>query len=162
MQSKEELDSWYDNVDPWQYETHPDDIYRKNFYLTVLSDLSSDKWKRALDIGAGEGFITRDLPADEIHAIELSDQAASRLPKNITRVNEPNGKYDLVISTGTLYSQYNHVEIYNIIKNCSCETVLIGGIVDWLIPYSFGTFIKSFKFPYREYLACLNVYEISP
>ena len=86
MKTIEELESQYNNLDPWQYETNPDDIYRKKFYLTVLSDLNSDNWKRALDIGAGEGFITRDLPADEIHAIESSDQAASRLPENVKRV----------------------------------------------------------------------------
>ena len=121
----EELESQYNNLDPWQYETNPDDIYRKKFYLTVLSDLNSDNWKRALDIGAGEGFITRDLPADEIHAIESSDQAASRLPENVKRVYEPQGKYDLIICTGTLYEPYDHKKIYNNIIKSSCKTILI-------------------------------------
>ena len=162
MKTIEELESQYNNLDPWQYETNPDDIYRKKFYLTVLSDLNSDNWKRALDIGAGEGFITRDLPADEIHAIESSDQAASRLPENVKRVYEPQGKYDLIICTGTLYEPYDHKKIYNNIIKSSCNTILIGGICDWIIPYSFGTLIKSFKFPYRKYISCLNVYEIGP
>ena len=33
MKTIEELESQYNNLDPWQYETNPDDIYRKKFYL---------------------------------------------------------------------------------------------------------------------------------
>ena len=28
MQTKEDLESWYDSTDPWGYETNKDDAYR--------------------------------------------------------------------------------------------------------------------------------------
>ena len=81
MQTKQELEEWYERVDPWDYTVTPDDLYRKQFYLIVLDDLGQS-YDRALDIGAGEGFITKDLPAEQIHAIEMSDAAANRFPEN--------------------------------------------------------------------------------
>lgn len=104
MQTKEELDNWYRYPDPWAYETTQDDLDRKQ----KIIDLLSTRYQRAIDIGCGEGFVTRDLPAIEIHGIEISDLAASRLPWNVKRVHEPEGIYDLVMTTGTLYTQYNH------------------------------------------------------
>ena len=62
MQTKQELENWYEQEDPWDYTITEDDIYRTHFYLTVLEDLDGT-YERALDIGAGEGFITKDLPA---------------------------------------------------------------------------------------------------
>ncbi len=158
MQTKQELDEWYKDDDPWDYKTTHDDIYRKQFYLTALEDLG-EKYERALDIGAGEGFITRDLPAKEIHAIELSDTAAERLPENVKRVHSPVGKYDLVLVTGLLYNQYDHSGIAKMATQASSKHVCIGGISEWLRPYTFGELIRSFEFPYREYLSTFKIYE---
>ena len=159
MQTKRELEDWYfPRPDPWDYKTTADDIYRKRFYLTVLEDLGPE-FDRALDIGAGEGYITTDLPAREIHGIELSDWAAGRFPDNVSRVNVPLAKYDLVMTTGTLYQQYDHEKIYNWIMKCANGIICIGGIKDWLLPYDFGEQIRSFSFPYREYTGVLRVYK---
>ncbi len=158
MQSKQELEHWYQQEDPWDYTITEDDIYRKKFYLTVLEELGGS-YKRALDIGAGEGFITKDLPAKEIHAVELSDNAAARLPKNVKRVSGPIGQYDLVLVTGLLYQQYDHFAIAKMATEASSNHVCIGGIVDWLLPYTFGDVIRSFEFPYREYLSKFVVYK---
>jgi len=158
MQTKQELDEWYKDDDPWDYKTTHDDIYRKNFYLTVLEDLGGN-YSRALDIGAGEGFITKDLPADEIHAIEMSDTAASRFPDNVKRMSTPMGTYDLVLVTGLLYKQYDHAGIAQMALSAAQKHVCIGGIEDWLLPYSFGRMVATFKFPYREYISVFNVYE---
>ena len=105
MQTKEELEHWYAVPDPWLYKQTPDDEERKNLILDFLPL----KYQRALDIGCGEGFVTTDLPAIEIHGIEISDNAARRLPWNVKRVHSPEGLYDLVMTTGTLYQQYDHI-----------------------------------------------------
>jgi hypothetical protein len=97
MQSKEELENWYLREDPWNYKTTEDDYFRKEKILSLLK-----KYDKALDIGCGEGFITKDLPANEIFGIELSDNASLRLPSNITRLIQPVDTYDLVMTTGTL------------------------------------------------------------
>ena len=88
MQSKDEIEKEYQTPDPWGFQTHPDDAARKQIILNALT-LGANKpmrFKRALDIGAGEGWITKDLPADEIFGFEISDTAASRFPANVKRV----------------------------------------------------------------------------
>ena len=127
MQSKEELEEWYKTPDPWAYQITEDDAKRKEIILEMLPY----NYQRALDIGCGEGFITANLPAADIHGIEISDTAASRFPWNVKRVLEPVGVYDLVITTGTLYHQYNHAQIAKIIESCSCRHVLVAGIKAW-------------------------------
>lgn len=158
MQTKKELEEWYERDDPWDYTVTPDDIYRKRFYLTVLNNLD-ECFDRALDIGAGEGFITGDLPAKQIHAIEISDNAASRFPENVERVLTPEGKYDLVLITGLLYEQYDHEGIARLASDAASKYVCVGGIEDWLLPYPFGRMVETFKFPYREYTSMFNVYK---
>lgn len=157
MQSKEELENWYIHPDPWAYETTEDDLIRKQKILNILP-----MWyNRALDIGCGEGFVTRDLPAKEIHGIEISDFASARLPWNVRRVHHPEGMYDLVMTTGTLYQQYDHAKIAEWVLKSSCRHVLIAGIKDWLIPYNFGTVIAIQEFKYRQYAQSVVLYEVS-
>ena len=156
MQTKEELESWYKNPDPWAYESTHDDLIRKENLLNMLTL----KYRRALDIGCGEGFVTRDLPAINIHGIEISDIAASRLPSNVKRVHEPVGIYDLVITTGTLYQQYNHEQIAEWIRRAACCHVLIAGIKDWLIPYKFGIPIATKEFQYRQFVQSVVLYGV--
>ena len=66
MQTKEELEHWYAVSDPWLYRQTLDDQIRKDLILDFLPL----KYQRALDIGCGEGFVTTDLPAIDIHGIE--------------------------------------------------------------------------------------------
>jgi 16S rRNA A1518/A1519 N6-dimethyltransferase RsmA/KsgA/DIM1 with predicted DNA glycosylase/AP lyase activity len=156
MQTKEELENWYAIPDPWMYLQTEDDIKRKSIILDLLN-----KYKRALDIGCGEGFITTDLPAIDIHGIEISDNAAHRLPWNVKRVHQPEGVYDLVMTTGTLYQHYDHAQIAEWIRRAAYRHVLIAGIKDWLVPYNFGTPIASKEFKYREYTQSVILYEVS-
>lgn len=148
-QTKEILDEFYEQSDPWSFTTTADDKTRK---ATILKLLGTKKFKRALDIGAGEGWITKDLPAEEIHGIELSDKAAARFPKNVKRVNEPHGFYDLIVATGVLYEAYNWREFLDWIKQYSKGTVLIAGIEKDLIPEiaELGEPTVKKKLPYRE------------
>jgi protein-L-isoaspartate O-methyltransferase len=157
MQSKEDLEEWYTVSDPWLYKQTIDDEIRKNLILDVLPL----KYFRALDIGCGEGFVATDLPAIEIHGIEISDNAAQRLPWNVRRVFSPEGMYDLVITTGTLYQQYNHKEINDWIVTSACRHVLVAGIKDWLLPYSYGKVLIEKQFNYRQYTQQIVLYEVS-
>lgn len=154
-QSKKELEEWYSEPDKWEYWKNKDDSRRKKEIMVLL-----DEYKTALDIGAGEGFITTDLPAKKIYAIELSDTARERLaPHIITEV--PNKKFDLVVSCGTLYEQYEHEKMAELIKKHSKHHVLIAGIKEWLIDYDFGRVIRQYEFPYRGYTQLIRLYEIT-
>lgn len=155
MQTKNELENWYKNVDPWSYKMTQDDVVRKEKILSLL-----ESYDTALDIGCGEGFITTDLPANKIYGIELSDNASSRLPKNVTRLLSPEGKYDLVVTTGTLYRQYDNQQIRNWVLESSKKHILVGGIKDWMIWSNFGEIIKEIEFKYREYTQIIRLYEI--
>lgn len=157
MQSKDELENWYKTEDPWKYKITEDDKIRLE---NILSFLAPTLYEKVLDIGCGEGFVTKDLPAKQIYGIEISDNAALRLPKNVTRLNEPISKYDLVCTTGTLYSQYNHTQIYEWVVKSSSKHIFIAGIEDWLIDYDFGKLIKEKQFKYREYTQVFRLYEI--
>lgn len=156
MQSKEELESWYDQPDRWGYFNNDEDSKRLKKILSLLNE----KYHKAIDIGCGEGFVTRHLPADMISGLELSDNAKMRLPANVIPVKEPIGMYDLVVSTGTIYPQYDHEAMYKLIMSCASRHILIGGIKEWLINYDFGKELKSIEFPYREYTQKVTLYEI--
>ena len=82
------------------------------------------------------------------------------MPEWIERAKLPN-KFDAVISTGTLYSQYDHKKIAEQIKESATKYIIISGIKDWLIDYDFGKIIYQTEFPYREYTQKLTIYEIS-
>ncbi len=158
MQSKQELEEWYKTPDPWGYETNSDDDERIRWILNAISDSHFD---RALDIGAGEGLLTKLLPSRELHGIEISDLAASRFPATVKRVYQPQGKYGLVIATGVLYKQYNWRQMLDWIHEAKHGTVIVAGIEDWLVPEIAELGSPSFtgQFPYREFVQSVRVYE---
>ena len=162
MQTKDELEQWYEKPDPWGYETNPDDLKRKK---KILAALFPWQFKRALDIGAGEGWITKDLPAGVIEALELSETAARRIPSSVNVVSKPTGKYDLIILTGVMYKQYDYKAMGEIIEDHIAEggTILSCHIEDWLMPLDIdgvdAKLVRSERFPYREYTELLEVYK---
>ncbi len=87
MQSKQELEDWYSQPDRWGYFNNPEDTKRLEKILFMLG-WGKSHYKRAIDIGCGEGFVTTFLPADEIHGLDLSDNALARLPQNVIPVIE--------------------------------------------------------------------------
>ncbi len=161
MQSKQELEHWYQNPDPWAYKTNPDDLKRKAEIIMTLNDINNfQEYNKAVDIGCGEAFVTTSLPAKLIHGIEISDKAAERFPSNVIRVLQPEGKYDLVMTTGTLYQQYDHSQIKDWMISCASKHILVAGIKDWLIHYDFGKVILEKEFQYRQYTQRLVIYEV--
>ena len=159
MQSKQELEDWYSQPDRWGYFSNPEDTKRLEKILFMLG-WGKSHYKRAIDIGCGEGFVTTFLPADEIHGLDLSDNALARLPQNVIPVSAPQGKYDLVVSTGTLYQQYDHEGIYQMIMSCASEYILIAGISDWIINKEFGKQIQMSIFPYREFTQKMTLFHV--
>lgn len=161
MQSKKQLNEWYAEPDPWGYEAHVDDKIRKSH---ILLSLPKKKYKRALDIGCGEGFITKDLPAKKIYGYDLANVATERLPENVIPVKkkEIEGEYDLIIATGVLYPQYNWQSITSLIQNHANGIVLTSNIKEWEInelDESKQILVK--EFPYREFTQILRVYDYS-
>lgn len=158
MQTKADLEAWYNTPDPWNYVKTDDDAVRKQRILDALEPFG--KFSRALDIGSGEGFITKDLPAHRIEAIEISDQAAARLPKRIIRTPEPTGGYDLITCTGMLYQQYDYQQFIDWINDHATGIVLTSNIKEWernMLPANKQ--IHYEEFPYREFTQALRVYD---
>lgn len=159
MQSKQELEQWYEEPDKWGYFSNEyDEIRLKN--IIYMLGWGKKRYDRILDIGCGEGFITQHLPSEVIHGLDISDNAMGRLPSNVKPVSAPEGKYDLVVSTGTLYSQYDHEHIYNLIMQSASQYILIGGISDWLIEKNFGAEVQKMHFPYRQFTQKLSLYAV--
>lgn len=156
MQSIQELESWYQNEDPWGYKTNPHDSYRK---VRILDALKSKKYTKALDIGCGEGWITQHLPAKIIHGLELSEHATSRIPKPVIPVKGPSGKYDLITLMGVLYTQYDYKRMIELaLKHIKKGgTILTCHIKDWeqQLPLTEDVVME---FPYREYTEVLRRY----
>jgi hypothetical protein len=163
MQDPKEIEDSYKTVDPWCYQNNEDDKFRKEKIIRACFHyLEKDSicYKRALDIGAGEGWITKDLPALEIHGYEISDTAASRFPSNVKRVLEPEGKYDLIIATGVMYGHYDFERFIKYIKDHACGMVVLCNIRDWEVPQlsELGEPIYTQEFPYHEYMQRARIY----
>lgn len=158
LPSKEELDTFYLNHDPWGFASNPDDAKRKKEILSCIPY----RHERALDIGCGEGWITKDIWADEIHGLELSGLAASRCPKNVHIVLEPWGMYDLILACGVLYRHYDYKRFLKLIKEHGSGLVITCNIESWEVGEvkEIGKEVHTHTFPYRQYTQRLRVFEI--
>lgn len=150
MQPIDEIEKSYKAEDPWHYKTTPDDINRKKKLIDLASKFGP--YERALDIGAGEGWITQDLPAKEIHGYEVSDNAASRFPENVKRVLAPQGKYDLILATGIFYGHYNWQLFMEFIRNHASKHILVSSMVpgEHVCVNEIGKVIHQEEFKYRH------------
>lgn len=173
IQSKEALDDWYRNRDPWGYETNPDDAKRKRI---LLDSIPPGKYRRVLDVGCGSGFITRDLPGGEIIGIDLSEAALNDARQRSSRPNISYqaaslfdlslgkfGSFDLIVITGILYPQYVgtaaplvHLLIDEVLKK---DGILVSVHIDeWCrqrFPYLMAW---SDTYSYRDYIHRIEVY----
>ena len=172
MQSKEELESWYSEADPWEYEKNPQDTMRKARILSVIPQIS---YENVLDIGCGNGYLTRDLPGKQITGVEISEKAVEwarkTAPANITYrtgslfdlpdLDLP--PMDLVVITGVLYPQYlgqaNRLAILLIDQILKPGGILVmSHIYSWLkIRFPYFTVSREY-FAYRDYSQVLEVY----
>lgn len=159
LPTEKELDTFYLNTDPWGFASNPDDLKRK---LAILEQVKY-RYKRALDLGCGEGWITKDINAEEIHGYELSRLAASRCPSNVHITISPFGRYDLVLACGILYKHYDYGKFLELIKQHASDTVITCNIETWEVGevVNIGREIYTSSFPYREYKQRLRVFEVT-
>jgi SAM-dependent methyltransferase len=172
MQSKEELEDWYSQPDPWDYFANPDDKARKE---KILSSIPHSDYENVLDIGCGNGFITNDLPGRHVFGLDVSEKIVRWANEHA----QPNTRYicgslfdlsdlnlppmDLIVITGVLYPQYIgagrrlvYVLIDDLLKPGG--VLVCSHIFDWYSSrFPYLTLSREY-FPYREYSQVLEVY----
>ena len=167
------FDEFHLTDDPWDYEKNKDDIQRRNILLEKLENYT---FINALDIGCGQGFITRYIPSRNITGVDISNNAvkhAKRKNQNkninfkkssIFDLSTHSFKYDLIIINGLLYKSYvgnSKNLIYLIIdKLLESNGILIScHIIDWsriVFPYFL---IDEEIYQYRQFYHHLQVYK---
>jgi 2-polyprenyl-3-methyl-5-hydroxy-6-metoxy-1,4-benzoquinol methylase len=178
LQPLEELENFYQQEeDPWSYETTPDDSKRREI---IVSEIPERAYKKVLDIGCGHGFVTRELPGEDVLGVDISTNAIKQAMKLSAHPSKAkrlrflsasifeldavlSDTYDLVIITGVLYPQYigeSKTLVCRIIDRLlKPDGVLIcSHINDWYsmrFPY---LLLESYFFEYREYTQRLEVY----
>lgn len=161
MQTKEELEKFYEQEDPWDY-TKTEDDYRRRRIIVALANLYAGGAETVLDLGCGEGFITKELPGERKFGIEISDRAVSRWPEGITRLYRPQGGYDVVLASGVLYGQYDYEKLRQWIKE-SAQDILITCHYDKMgeahDKFDFEQIFYA-EFPYRQGKQILRVYRV--
>jgi len=172
VQSISELEDFYGIADPWGFEHNPEDKKRKEI---LLSEIPDRKYERVLDIGCGNGFITRDLPGREIIGADISSTAVGHARKyesprlrfvcasifDLPKCTE--GTFDLVLITGVLYPQYigrSYNFIYPIVESLLRENGILVSvhIDDWYSGRFPFLLLNELHYPYREYIHRLEVY----
>lgn len=177
IQTATELNEWHSKDDPWDYRSNLSDQKRKDLLAFELPKLS---YHQVLDIGCGQGFVTRELPGKHITGVDISDQAIKRAKRitqqkklkhisfktgNLFEINSLVGKkkFDLVVITGVLYPQYigdSSTLVYHLID----QVLAPGGILasvhieDWYscrFPY---LKIREHFYKYREFFHRLEIY----
>lgn len=172
--TKDSLEQLYSKKDPFEYETTADDNVRK---IKLSEALSNCFFRKALDIGCGDGFITRDLPAREIVAFDLSEnaieQARERQLRNVFfeahnifdfPFKSQKERFDLLIVTGLLYPKWigNRMdEINGMLDHWAQEdaTIVSCHIEDWGPEDLEFRKISETTYPYREFQHKLQVYK---
>lgn len=172
IQPTADLETWHKNEDPWGYENHPDDLKRKNI---LISEIPKRNFDKVLDIGCGQGFITRYLPGAAIVGIDISCAAVQHAKKYESErlsfrqgslfdlAKEQDGGYDLIVITGVLYPQYigNSLSlVYRIIDRILVTDGVLACVhIDaWYkarFPYPL---LKTLAYDYREYVHRLEIY----
>lgn len=171
-----DLENWYKDVDPWNYESSIDDKKRKDILLHYLPKI---QYANVLDIGCGHGYITRYLPGKKVTGVDISvgaiKQAKKLSPKSSDGTTiqyvasdmydlvHQKEKYDLIIITGVLYPQYignSNNLIYQIIDNLLTKNgVLVSvHISEWYSSHFPYVLTKSATYGYRDYNHLLEIY----
>jgi 2-polyprenyl-3-methyl-5-hydroxy-6-metoxy-1,4-benzoquinol methylase len=175
LQPIDELEKWWEEPDPWNYDTTPDDLKRRGILLSVLPQ---KKFKKVLDIGCGNGFVTVRLPGKEITAIDISANAIRHAKNRSRKFRHIHylqhsifdlallnwGKvFDLINITGVLYPQYigsSELLVYTIIDNLLAHNGILVTchIEEWYSArFPYITLDRQY-YSYREYVHLLEVY----
>jgi SAM-dependent methyltransferase len=172
IQSKDELENWYSEADPWGYYENPQDIMRKARILLAIPQLN---YENILDIGSGNGFLTNELPGKQITGLDISEKAVQWSNEHAA----PNARYlcgslfdipdlnlppmDLIVITGVLYPQYI-AESIRLVYVLIDRLLKPGGILvcshiyEWYkVRFPYLTVSREY-FAYREFSQVLEVY----
>jgi len=165
-------DEYEKNLDPWGYETNPSDAVRRQWFQNFSSSIPKS---RSLDIGAGVGFISKDIETNEYVGLDISPTSTSELNAYFERIGKNNthkaiegsvldleilnlGTFDFIISTGVFYEHYlgkNRSNLESQINSVSDygTYLLTIHIADWktLIPSLGFIEIDRWQYPYREF-----------
>lgn len=173
IQSRAELDLFHTSEDPWSYENNKEDLDRKEI---LLSEIPIQNYKNVLDIGCGQGFITKDLPGENIWGVDVAQTAIDFAKKNITnnKFSFKQGsifeidklfeiKFDLIVITGVLYPQYignSSSLVYLLIdkileKNGTLISVHINEWYNCQFPY---IRIRHTYYTYKEFIHNFEIY----
>lgn len=172
-----ELDAFYQERDPWSYETTEDDAVRKR---RLLSLLPKRDYGRVLDIGCGNGFLTEDLPGSHVLGCDISENAVrwarERISSRADRdrfefrraglfdlSSEQIGRFDLIVITGVLYPHYIGSS-FSLVRLVIDDLLADGGVLvschiqEWYahrFPY---TLVDASFYPYRDFHHRLEVF----
>lgn len=172
IQKLDDLNSFHKKKDPWNYNSNPEDKKRLNI---LLSEIPERNYDNVLDIGCGQGFITKHLPGEKITGVDISHEAIDFAQNHSNdRINFIEGsifdlnkildsKYDLIVITGVLYPQYigsSSSLIYLIINELlEKDGILISVHIEEWYKCQFP-FLKlnEMIYSYREYFHKLEIY----
>jgi predicted TPR repeat methyltransferase len=173
IQSKDELEEWYSaGSDPWKYYDNPDDTMRK---ARILAAIPPRDFEQVLDMGCGNGYLTKDLPGRAVTGVDISEKAVAWANQHTpSHVHFVSGSLfdlpdldlppmDLIVITGVLYPQYigNALRLVYVLVDRILKpggVLLCSHIYEWYrsrFPY---LTISREYFPYREYSQVLEVY----
>jgi SAM-dependent methyltransferase len=171
MRSNEDTKKWveekYAKPDPWGYQRTEDDSERRARVIAACILLAPQgAFRKALDVGCGEAWITAGLPAEEKFGLELSDAAAARFPEDVTRVLEiEDGAFDLVVSTETMFEHYD----WQAISDSIIRAVAPGGVIvtcnntKWevgILRRKIGEPCLCVEFPYKGMVHSLKAWRV--
>lgn len=167
------LEEWHEREDPWSYESSAEDAKRKEVLLTELPDL---EYASTLEIGCGQGFLTRDLPGKQVVGIDVSAAAIRRAREtadvrisyqegSIFQLRElfPSRRFDLIVVAGVLYPQYVGRAL-NLVYDEVREVLAPGGILasvhidSWYRARFPLLLLKTHFYDYREHTHRLEIY----
>ncbi|MBK6685373.1 MAG: methyltransferase domain-containing protein [Deltaproteobacteria bacterium] len=178
VQSRAELDQFWQREDPWGYQAHPHDRIRVG---ELLAALPRRPYGHTVDLGCGDGFVTFELPGERVTGIDLSKEAIGWAEKRAaTRVDRERFHFkaasifdvpqlglppaDLIVITGVLYPQYIGGAFAAIDAGLSA-LLAPGGILvsvhisDWYRSSFSLSRLVMHRYPYREYEHLLEVYQ---
>lgn len=168
MQSVEEIEEAYKTPDPWGFKTNPEDLFRRDKIIRACKYVRPE-YDKALEIGAGEGFITERLPATLRYGFEVSKNARSRFPSDCYPLAfvPADVRFDLVVVPGVLYGHYDCQKFFEIIDTNANDVVVTCNIKPWenknMGDWSWlqkNLHLKQLyeeEFPYREFVQKLRV-----
>lgn len=170
------MDEYKDSLDPWGYESNPEDQIRLRQIKSFLPD--DYKGKRFLDIGCGEGYVSLEIRGVNLVGIDTSPIAVDSFNRRarLRGMHETHtahkgsilddlasyGEFDFVIVTGVLYPHYVGKSA-NFINRSIEERLKKGGyllsvhIAEMNPLPTFLTEIDSWAYRYREYTHELSV-----